>query len=168
MHQPLQYQYTSQAMPQSPQQAYTISQQQQGTVQAVQFASSNSSHVGSPAEQPTAVVSGSYAPPPTQYAYPELPGPAELGMPQGNQTGSYGAVPRTVITSGAMGGDAWSRPNSRPVSPGNQQKVSQAVQDISWGLLSIQYPCSSHCCCFHEALLSCCVRLKKLASVLPI
>ena len=135
-HQPLQYQYTSQAMLQSPQQAYTAPQQQQqqqsqpqvqGTVQAVQVASGNPSHVGSPAEQPTAVASNTYAPPPTQHAYPQLPGPAELGMPPGNQTESYGAVPRTVITSGAMGGDAWSRPNSRPVSPGNQRQVSQVL-----------------------------------------
>ena len=134
-HQPLQYQYTSQAVPHPPQQAYTPAQQQQqqsqlqpqGTVQAVQFASSNSSHVGTPAEQPTAVASNTYAPPPSQYAYPQLPGPAEPGMPLGTQTESHGAVPRTVITSGAMGGDAWSRPNSRAVSPGNQRQVSQAL-----------------------------------------
>ncbi len=133
-HQPLQYQYTSQAMPQPPQQAYTPPQQQQqsqpqlqGTVQAVQFASSNPSHVGASAEQPTAVAPNTYAPPPTQYAYPQLPGPAEPGMPLGNQAESHGAVPRTVITSGAMGGDAWSRSNSRPVSPGNHRQVSQAL-----------------------------------------
>lgn len=131
--QPVQYQYTSQAMPQSPQQAYTAPQQQQpqpqlqGTVQAVQFTSSSSSHVGSPGEQPTAVVSNTFAPPPTQYAYPQLPGPAELEIPLGSQTESYGAVPRAVITSGAMGGDVWSRPNSRPVSPGNQRQVRQAL-----------------------------------------
>ncbi|KAA6426159.1 MAG: hypothetical protein FRX49_04011 [Trebouxia sp. A1-2] len=54
----------------------------------------------------------------------QLPGPAELGSPLGNQTESYGAVPRTVITSGAMGGDVWTRPNSRPVSPGNQRQAA--------------------------------------------
>ncbi|KAL0026802.1 hypothetical protein WJX77_002226 [Trebouxia sp. C0004] len=130
-HQPLQYQYTSQAVPQPHQQAYTVPQQQQqpqpqlqGTVQTVQVASSSSSNAGSPAEQPTAVASNSYASPPTQYAYPQLPGPTELGIPLGNQTESYGAVSRTVITSGAMGGDVWSRPNSRPVSPGNQRQAA--------------------------------------------
>ena len=134
LQQPPQYQHTSQAMQQPYQLPYNVSQQQppqlqqlQGMVLPAQSARSSPSYVGTPGNQPAsaaATLGGSA----THYGYPNLPGTAAVHMRHGDQAGPYGALPRTVITSGAMGSSTWSRPNSRPVSPGLQAQVGMSVK----------------------------------------
>ena len=58
------------------------------------------------------------------YRYPQLPAAAQLSTPQGNQA-MYPHVSNAVITSGAMGPSAWSRPHSRSSSPALQPQVSR-------------------------------------------
>ena len=130
LQQPSQYQHTSQAVQQPHQLPYNVSQQQppqlqqlQGVVLPAQSARSNHSHVSTPGNQQTAATLGGSA---THYGYPNLPGAAAVDMRHGDQAGPYG--PRTVITSGAMGSSTWSRPNSRPASPGLQAQVGMSLK----------------------------------------
>ena len=125
-----QFQYTTQAMQQAPQQVYAVQEQQltsgqqqvqqsQRNVHASQYTNTNTSHIAGPNGAAAVIASAGFAP---ELRYPQLPEAAMLGMPQGHQPFS-GSVRRSVITSGAMGPSVWSKSISRSVSPSLQAQV---------------------------------------------